>query len=144
MNFIYQKSIIIHAPAKKVWEILTRPKRMQQWISDDPMTVTVKWETGGQLTYEGLHKGEPYLAKGLVREFVPNELLSYTFWNSITGTPDLPEYYSFIEIYLTASEKGVLLHFTQANFQTEVEFKHVEFYWNVTLGIIKKMAEGHS
>jgi hypothetical protein len=135
---VFHKSTTIHAGVAAVWDILT--SHTEQWVSDEPIEVTMGYIAGSEIRFEGLHKNEPYLAKGIILAFEEEKKFSYTFWNTITGTPDSPEYYATIEFSLSPIENGTQLEFTQRNFSSEVEFRHYAHYWNITLDYIGKMA----
>lgn len=68
-------------------------------------------------------------------------MLSYTHLSSISGLKDEPQNYTIFEFRLTPTEGQTSLTFTTRNFPTETIYKHLAFYWNVTLEVLKKFVE---
>lgn len=135
------KTISIHAPAAKVWDSLTNPELIPVWMSDAPITVTSGRKAGSPVTFNGDFHGLPYETRGTILQFEPNVVYEYSFWNSLSQLPDVPENYALITFRLTPEENGTVLTLTQSNFVTEVIYQHFNFYWNVALGLIKKLNE---
>lgn len=135
------KTISIHAPASKVWDSLTNPELIPVWMSDAPVTVTSDWKAGSAITFNGDLHGLAYETKGTILQFEPNVVYEYSFWNSLSQLPDVPEHYALITFRLIPEENGTLLTLTQSNFVTEVNYQHFNFYWNVALALIKKLSE---
>jgi uncharacterized protein YndB with AHSA1/START domain len=138
---IVNKSIEVHAPAAAVWKVLTEPGLIQQWISDDPLTLDYDWTVGGVLLARGEMHGHSFENKGTVLAFEPGKLLRYTFLSSLSKLPDRPQNYSVIEFALIPENDKITLKLTQHNFVTLTNYKHFDFYWNVTLRLIKQLSE---
>lgn len=137
----FTKSILIQVPAAKVWPVLTDPKWVKTWLADTPMEFTTDWIVGNPIVIRGDLHGVYFENRGTVLQFEPEKALSYNYWNNISRLPDMPENYSTIVFNLTAMETGTQLTVTVKDLVSEIAYKHIEFYWNVTLELLKKAAE---
>ena len=140
-DYTAKASATINAPVEKVWEALTDPKLVKEWLFGTDMTVTA-WEVGGQITYAGVWEGKPYQDKGVILEIVPQSLLVSSYWSAFSGLPDSPENYQRV-IYALAGE-GVgktRVEITQEGSKTAEGAKHSEDNWNKVLGSMKTLLE---
>lgn len=136
-----KRSVLIKAGNQVVWNVLTDPALMKEWLSDSDLEIYSERKEGGHLLFKGDLHGVDYEDKGTLLIFDPGRVLRYTHLSKISNLPDLPENYSVITFYLESSSEGTHLRLEQTNFVTESIFKHWEFYWNVTLGLIKQVCE---
>jgi len=141
VNRIVQKTIDIHAPATRVWSILTEPAWIQQWMTDDEMNISSDWKPGSPIIIRGNLHGIPYENKGIILQWEPGRLFRHTHWSSLSQQPDLPENYATTTFILTPAAGSTTLSFTQVNVQPEVAWRHVNYYWGVALALIKKLSE---
>jgi len=134
------KTIHIQATPTKVWHALTHIESMKQWMAEPEMDIEIDtdWKVGSP----GFHHIK-FENKGTVLHFEPNQILRYTYLSSISRLPDKPESYTITEIILTAQENETLLTLNLSNFPTETILKHIDFYWNSTLQILKSWTEKH-
>lgn len=137
------KTVNIHAPAPKVWEALTDLAIMKKWIGETEINIITDWQVGNPLILRGRLHGIRFENKGTVLQFEREKILQYTHLSSISRLPDQPESYSILEFRLTplGNQNHTSLTLTVTNFPTETIYKHLAFYWNVTLEIIKKLVE---
>ncbi len=138
---IVNKTILINAPVPKVWETLTDPASINQWLSDTEIHVAVDWKVGGHMTFEGVWHGVKYKDKGKVLKFEPGIMLRYNYWSVFSRLPDRPHNYSVIEFKLTPDEDQTLLELTHSKFVIETNYGHSKFYWTLTLGRLKRLIE---
>jgi hypothetical protein len=68
-------------------------------------------------------------------------ILRYSHLSSLSRLPDRPESYSIFEFRLAPVGEGTSLTIAISNFPTESIFKHIDFYWRVTIGIFKRFVE---
>ena len=138
---IVDKGIEIHAPALTVWKVLTEPGIIRRWISDEPLEILYDWTIGGAMVARGHMHGYDFENKGIVLAFEPARLLRYTYLSSLSKLSDRPQNYSVIEFNLTGDTDKTKLTLIQRNFITLTNYKHFDFYWNVTLRLIKQLSE---
>ncbi len=84
-------SVVINASSKKVWEALTNPKLIKQYLFGTD-TIT-DWKKGSQIKWKGVWEGKEYEDKGEVIEAIPEKMLRYTYWSSMSGLEDKKENY---------------------------------------------------
>jgi uncharacterized protein YndB with AHSA1/START domain len=99
-TFIAKATISINAPASKVWDALTKPNLIKQYLFGTE--VTTDWQVGSPITYKGTWEGKAYEDKGRVIQIEPGKLLVSTFWSSLSGLPDIPENYKTVRYELSA------------------------------------------
>jgi hypothetical protein len=80
-------------------------------------------------------------SNGTVLVFEQEKKLQYNHLSSLSRLPDELENYSIIEFILSPIENQTILTITLSNFPTEEIYRHLAFYWNVTLEILKKQIE---
>ena len=137
----FNKTIPINAPTSTVWEALTNPVLMKKWMSEDEVDILTDWTLGSPVLIRGKLHGIKFENKGKVLQFEPERILRYSHLSSLSRLPDKDESYSVFEFRLTPIDQETSLTLTLSNFPTESIYKHLAFYWNVTLEIIKKMIE---
>jgi len=130
----------INASASKVWDALTKPEQIKQYMFGTQ--VTTDWKVGSPITYKGEWKGKPYEDKGQVLEIEPRKRLVSTFWSALAGLPDTPENYKTVSYELAPEGDRTKLTITQDNNASQAEAKESEKNWKMVLDGIKKLVEG--
>lgn len=139
-SLIAQASITINASPAKVWEALTSPDMIKQYLFGTQ--AISDWKVGSSITYKGVWEGKHYEDKGMVLEVIPEKLLVSTYWSSMSGVPDIPENYKKVTYELTPAEEGATtLTVTQDNNVTEESKAHSESNWKMVLDGLKKVVE---
>jgi uncharacterized protein YndB with AHSA1/START domain len=140
---IVTKTVNIDAPTSKVWEALTNPELMKKWMFEAEIHIITDWKVGTPIVIRGYMNGKDFENNGIVLQFEPEKILQYSHLSSLSRLPDKPENYSLLEFRLAPMENRTTLTLTLSNFPTESIYKHLVFYWNVTLEILKRMIEDH-
>lgn len=140
-NPIVNKTVTINAPTATVWQMLTDPRLMQQWMAESELEILTDWTVGNPILIRGELHHLPFENKGVVLQFVPEQLLQYTQLSSISALPDQPESYAVLTFQLTPTATQTALTVTVTNFPTETIYKHLAFYWTVVLEILKRKIE---
>jgi uncharacterized protein YndB with AHSA1/START domain len=138
-TFMAEASITITASPAQVWEALTDPYLIKQYLFGTE--VTTDWRVGHPITYTGDWEGKAYEDKGEVIEKVVEKLLVTTYWSSLSGLPDIPEYYKTVRYELSPAGNGTKLTITQDNNDSREDADHSEENWKSVLGGIKKLLE---
>jgi uncharacterized protein YndB with AHSA1/START domain len=138
---LFTKTITINAPASKVWQALTVPALMQQWMSETKIDIITNWIVGGPITIKGDWYKTGFENKGYVLQFEPERLLRYSHLSSLSRLPDSLENYSIVEFRLHPQDEKTILTITLTNFPTDTIYKHLAFYWNVGVELLKKFVE---
>jgi uncharacterized protein YndB with AHSA1/START domain len=136
-------SMTINVPAEKVWEALTTPEMIKQYLFGT--TAVSDWKVGSPLIYRGEWQGKQYEDKGTILRMEENKLFEATYWSSMSGKEDLPENYNKVTYELEdLGEDQTKLTITQDNVATEQEREHSEKNWGMVLETLKKMLENRA
>ena len=140
---IFNKTVNINAPTSQVWHILTTPELMKKWMISDGVEINIStnWKVGNPLVIRGNMNGKNFENNGTVFQFEPEKTLQYSHLSSLSRLPDQLKSYSMVEFRLQPMQDQTILTLTLSNFPTESIYKHLAFYWNVTLEVLKKMIE---
>lgn len=114
-------SIEINVPADTLWYGLTEPKIISEYLHGTE-TIT-DWKVGSKITFQGEYDGKTYKDGGVIKEFIPNKKISYTYWSSFTGLEDKPENYSLVTYEVEVIDSGkTKFTWTTKGFSNELEF----------------------
>ncbi len=138
-GFVAQATVIIDAPPSRVWDALTQPELIKQYLFGTQ--VTTDWKVNSPITYEGIWQGEVYKDKGKVLQVEPGKLLVSTFWSALSGEPDVPENYKTVRYELSPAGGGTKLTLIQDNNATQEEADHSAGNWKMVLDGMKKLLE---
>jgi uncharacterized protein YndB with AHSA1/START domain len=138
---IAEKTVQIDAPALRVWEAMTNPHLMQKWMAETDIDIFTDWKVGNPIIIQGKLHRIKFQNKGTVLQFEPGRILRYSHLSSLSRLADEPQNYSIFEFLLVPMSEQTNLTLTLHNFPTESILKHLVFYWNVTLEILKKAVE---
>ena len=139
-TFVAQTTIIINAPTSRVWDALTKPDLIKQYLFGTE--VTTDWRVGSPITYQGTWEGKAYKDKGKVLQVEPGKLLVSTFWSSLSGLPDVPENYQTVRYELSTEGSGTRLTVRQDNNATQEDANHSAQNWSMVLDGLKKLLDG--
>jgi len=139
-TFISTASTLVNAPASKVWDALTNPDMIRQYLLGTQ--VTSDWQVGSPIVYRGEWQGRAYEDKGQVLQAEPGKRLVTTFWSSMAGLEDVPENYKTIIYELTPQGGATRLTLTQDNNASQEDADHSDEFWGTMLETLKKLVEG--
>ncbi|MBN8825303.1 MULTISPECIES: SRPBCC domain-containing protein [unclassified Spirosoma] len=134
------KSIDINASPARVWEVLTNPALIQEYLFGT-QTLT-NWAIGSEIIFQGEYENQHYRDKGTILKNVPNQLLSYSYWSGFSGLDERPENYATVTYQI--AEKGTNLAeftWTQQGFSSEAGYNHSLNGMDDFLKQIKAIAE---
>lgn len=138
------KEVLIEALPLAVWDALVIPDLMKQWMFDSALTIDAEWRPGGAVVISGDMHGSYFENNGFVLRFEPERFLAYSHLSSLSHLADEPVNYSVLEFCLTEIAGQTRLILTMHNFPTEEIYRHLAFYWLVTMEILKKFIEARS
>ena len=134
------KTVTIEAPRAAVWDALTKPEKVKQYMHGTNMSTD--WKPGSPITWKGEWKGKPYEDKGKVIEVEPKKRLKYTHWSPMGGSEDKPENYHTVTYELSGEDGSTMLTLRQDNNATQAEAdKMAEENWGPVLDGLKETAE---
>ena len=125
-------SIAIEAPVARVWDALTRPELVRQYLFGTEMTAD--WRVGGAITYRGEWKGAAYEDKGTVMIWEPQRLL-------VTSHYSPPDHYHTVSWRLSATDRGTTLTLTQDDNPIPESAEHAGKNWDTVLTGLKRLLE---
>jgi uncharacterized protein YndB with AHSA1/START domain len=139
-----EKNVIINATRSAVWNALTNPDSIRQWMGEPEMHIEVitGWKVGGPILITGFHHVS-FQNKGTILRFDPEQVLRYTHLSSVSHLPDEPQNYSIIGFELAPAGTRTSVTLTVESFPTEVIFRHLDFYWRTTMEVLKQLVEQH-
>ncbi len=139
-KYVAKAAVSINAPVSKVWNALTNPDLIKQYLFGTH--VTTDWKVGSPITYEGVWEGKAYKDKGKILQIEPNKLLVSMFWSALSGLPDVPENYQTVHYELAPEGRGTKLTLTQDNNATQADADHSTQNWSMVLDGMKQLLEG--
>jgi uncharacterized protein YndB with AHSA1/START domain len=133
-------SITINAAPQKVWEALTNPTIIKEYLYGTE-TIT-DWKVGSNIIFQGEYQGHQYRDKGIVLQNKPLSLLSYSYWTGFSGLEDKPENYATVT-YTVKSKDNNKTKFTwkQQGYANEQGYLHSKNGMKAFLKSIKKIIE---
>ena len=138
-TYIARAAITIDAPEAEVWEALTNPELIKQYLFDTE--VTTDWKVGSPITYKGSWQGKAYEDKGVILKYEPDRVLQYSHFSPLSGAPDIQENYHTVTIKLDGAGENTRVVLTQDKNATEEERAHSQKNWEMMLQGLKKYVE---
>jgi uncharacterized protein YndB with AHSA1/START domain len=139
-SFVAEKQITIDASADAVWQALTDPELVKQYLHGTDMETN--WKVGSPITWKGEWKGKAYEDKGIVLEVEPNKRLKNTHWSPTGGSEDKPENYHTVTYELTEQAGKTILTLKQDNNTSQEEADNMaENNWGPVLEGLKAVVE---
>jgi uncharacterized protein YndB with AHSA1/START domain len=139
-DHVAKVSTVIDAPKEDVWEALTDPDSISQYMFGTK--VATDWKEGSPITWEGEWDGRPYQDKGMVREVRPPQVLEYSHFSPLSGLPDVPENYHTVRVEVVEDGLATRVTLIQDNNQTSEAREHSEKNWQAMLDGLKDFVEG--
>lgn len=139
-NLIASSNINIQSTPQKVWNILTNPEKIKEYLFGTE--VLTDWNIGSPIVFQGEYNGQQYKDKGNVIENKKNELLKYDYWSGFSGLEDKPENYSLVSYKIEKlDDNSVNFTWHQQGFSSEEGKCHTEQGLQLMLEKIKELAE---
>ena len=139
-DLIQTHSIEINAGLAKVWKALTEPKIIAEYLHGTE-TIT-DWNVGSKIIFQGEYEGKKYRDGGIIKEYNPNEKMSYTYFSSFSGLEDKPENYALVTYQVSAIDPDkTKFTWTTKGFTNEDEYKRSESSMPAFLQNIKSIIE---
>jgi len=134
------KSVIINANQDKVWNALTNPEIIKEYLFGTE-TIT-DWKVGSEIVFQGEYEGHKYRDHGVIVENLPKRQLSYSYWSGFSGLEDKPGNYSVITYTLAVKGSNQTeMTWTQKGYANEERHKHSESGMGEFLETIKGIIE---
>lgn len=138
-HLIAKISIRINATPTAVWNALTDPEQIKQYLYGT--TTETDWKVGSPIRFTGEWEGSPYVDKGEILAFEPQKKLQYTYLSSFTGLADQPDNYSVVTCEVIPEGNATNLVVSQTNFRDETHRDHSKTAWEHVLKGLKELLE---
>jgi uncharacterized protein YndB with AHSA1/START domain len=138
-NLTLSESILINASPERVWEVLTKPSIIAEYLYGTE-TIT-DWKPGSPIIFQGEYENQKYRDKGTIIENIPLKKISYSYWSGFMGIPDIPENYGVQTYSLEKKGTQTLFTWTQKGFVNEERLEHSKKGMPELLQKIKLIAE---
>ncbi len=138
-GLVARASISINAPAAKVWDSLTNPEVIKQYMFGT--SVISDWKEGSPIVWKGEWQGKKYEDRGVILKFDPERLIQYSHFSPLSGQKDMPENYHTVTIELSAEGEKTRILLLQDNNPDEQARKHSEKNWKMMLASLKTLLE---
>ena len=138
-NLTANASISLDATPSKVWEALTNPKLIKQYMFGTE--VTSDWKEGNPITWKGEYKGKSYKDKGVIKKIKMNKILQHTYLSGMSGKEDKPENYATVTYKLSKENEKTILSLSQDNNENEKAKEGSTKNWNTVLEKLKEVVE---
>ncbi len=138
-QFVARQSVTIQAAIDEVWDALTNPSKIRQYMFGT--NVISDWKQGSSIVWQGEWQGRPYADKMVILRLEKPRRIEYTHFSPLSGLPDVAENYHTVSVELSDGDHGVVVSLEQDNNSTEKERDHSEKNWGMMLEGLKKVVE---
>jgi uncharacterized protein YndB with AHSA1/START domain len=139
LNETIHRLIYINAPVSDVWDALTNPARIKQWLLDTEVDVVSGRKEVSPVIFSGTVNGKAFTDKGTILKFEKDKVFRYNYHSGVSNMPGIPD--ACIEFTLKEEGHITRLQLKCTEITTEAIYHHLNFYWNTTPGILKAMIE---
>lgn len=139
MSFTINKEIELSATSTQVWQALTTPQLIKQYLFGT--NAVSEWKEGSSIEFRGSYEGTTYVDKGVILDFEPGKNLKYSYLSSFSNLEDTPENYSILTFTLTTTHHTTTLRLTQENILNEKSAEHSAKSWEMVLAQLKNVVE---
>jgi uncharacterized protein YndB with AHSA1/START domain len=138
-NLVATSTITIEAPAERVWEVITDPAAVKEFMFGADLETD--WTVGSPIAWRGEWEGKPYEDKGEILELDPGRKLVHTHFSPLGGQEDKPENYHTLTWTLEDQGGATTLTLSQDNNANEDAAEHSKGMWDMLVADVKKIAE---
>jgi len=138
-SYIMKMSVLIDALPERVWDALTNPELIGQYLFGTH--ADSDWKEGSPIIYRGVWEGKAYEDKGLVVKVKPGKLLETRYWSVFSGLPDLPENYQTVIYQLLRQGTRTELTVTQGPIASPEARDESKANWSFVLQNLKDLLE---
>ena len=138
-GLVAEASISMGVPIEKVWDALTNPEVIRQYMFGTK--VISKWKEGSPIVWKGIWQERNYEDRGVILKLKQNSLIQYSHFSPLSGEADLPQNYHTVTIKLTQDKLRTIVSLSQDNNPTKKAREHSEKNWKIMLEGLKKLLE---
>jgi uncharacterized protein YndB with AHSA1/START domain len=138
-DIIAHASVTIDVPAARVWDALTNPAVIKQYMFGT--TVVSDWREGSPIVWQGEWQGKKYEDKGVILKLQPQRTLQYSHFSPLSGLPDTPENYHTVTVEISGQGARTHVVLSQDHNASEQEREESERNWGMMLDGLKRLLE---
>jgi uncharacterized protein YndB with AHSA1/START domain len=138
-NLVATSTITIDAPADRVWEVITDPAAVKEFMFGADLDTD--WTEGSPISWRGEWEGKPYEDKGEILKVDPGRKLVHTHFSPLGGQEDKPENYHTLTWTIEGQDGATVLTLSQDNNANEDAVEHSKGMWDMLVADVKKIAE---
>ena len=139
-GLVAEAATTINAPAAAVWEALTNPAKIKQFMFGTE--AVSDWKQGSPIVWKGEWEGKGYEDKGVILGIEPQRRLQYSHYSPLSGAPDVPENYHTLTYELSEEGDMTRVALSQDKNANEEEREHSRAMWGKMLESLKGVVEG--
>ncbi len=132
-------TIIIKAPAQKIWDALTKPELVKQWQYGSKLMTN--WNVGSDIKYETEWEGKILEQWGKILELIPLQIIKYSLFAPHPNLEDKPENYFVMTYTLQENEGNTLLKIIQEDNRPGAKQEEASEEENPVLSSLKTLCE---
>ena len=132
-------SIAIHAPVEAVWDALTNPVIIKQYMFGT--NVISDWKEGSPIVWKGEWQGNAYEEKGIILKIEPKRMIRYSHFSPASGKPDVPESHHVVTFQRANSGEQTTILLTQDNNATAEACENSKKNWQLMLKGLRELLE---
>jgi uncharacterized protein YndB with AHSA1/START domain len=129
----------IQAPPARVWQALTDPAEIQQYMFGS--VVETDWKPGSPIVWKGEYEGKTYEDRGKIIAVEPEHRLVVTHFSPMSGQDDAPENYHRLTYELARRGGTTHLLLSQDGNTSQDEADRNTQNWSTMLDGLKKVVE---
>ncbi len=138
-GLIAKASATINVSISKVWDALTNPEIIKQYMFGTD--VISDWKEGSSIVWKGEWEGKAYEDTGNILKIEKEQMIQYSHFSPLSGQPNVPENYHIVSIELSGDRRKTTISLSQDNNTTEGAREHSEKNWQMMLESLKKYLE---
>ena len=140
LNLQVAESVVINADLAKLWEVLTNPEIIKEYLFGTE-TIT-DWKVGSDIVFQGEYQGHKYRDHGVIKENIFHKRITYSYWSGFSGLEDKPENYSMVSYELAPMDNNhIIFTWRQKGYPDEERQMHSQGGMKAFLDQIKAIAE---
>jgi uncharacterized protein YndB with AHSA1/START domain len=138
MSNTAKASITINVPASDVWNALTDPAVIKQYMFGTD--TTSDWKKGSSVVYRGEWEGKPYEDRGTILEIEPEKSIVMDYYSSFSPDTDTAKNRR-ISYALESNGHTTTLTVTQGNNPDKASAEESTNNWQYILQTMKQLLE---
>jgi uncharacterized protein YndB with AHSA1/START domain len=138
-NFTARAEATINTTAEHVWDALTNPVLIKQYMFGT--NAVSDWKKGSSIVYRGEWEGKSYEDKGTILELDKPNRMVMSYFSPMSGEADIPENYMTITYSLHEKDGVTTLRVTQDNSKDQAAADKSSSNWSSILSTVKKLLE---